>query len=172
MKGKFTAVLLDILNDLPGITAGFLVRESLEYKMMRAGGMNPRKVYQGFYNLKKRQILKTNPQGFAFTPKGRDWFLDLKFKQLRLSRKKWDKKWRIVIFDIPEQFKHARRIFRSKLKVLGFRMVQKSVFICPFPCEKEINFLSQYLKIIPYVDVITAISAGDKEEEFKKYYEI
>ncbi len=173
MKNKFVSTFLDILNELPNLALGLITRESFEYKMMRAGGMNPNKIYQGFNNLRHRQILKKVSTGYVLTTKGKQWALDLKFRRLRLSNnKKWDKKWRIVVFDIPEQFKQARHILRSKLKALGFTMVQRSVFICPFTCESEIAFLVQYLEISPHVDVIVAVSAGSREEEFKKQYNL
>ena len=52
-----------------------------------------------------------------------------------------DGEWRIVIFDIPEKFKKAREALRMKLKELGFLELQKSVFIFPYECEDEINFI-------------------------------
>lgn len=57
-----------------------------------------------------------------------------KFKILKFRRKsrKWDGKWRIVIFDIPETKKKMRNFFREKLQEMGFRMLQESVWICPY----------------------------------------
>lgn len=42
---------------------------------------------------------------------------------------KWDGKWIVVVFDIPEQKRLIRNIFRRFLKKLGFKQLQKSVFI-------------------------------------------
>jgi len=53
----------------------------------------------------------------------------------------WDRKWRIVFFDIPEKHRRARDALREKLKEIGFREFQQSVFIQPYPCTDEINFL-------------------------------
>lgn len=41
----------------------------------------------------------------------------------------WDKKWRIVIFDIPEEKRIIRNLFRRNLKKWGFKHLQKSVWI-------------------------------------------
>ena len=65
--------------------------------------------------------------------------------------KKWDGKWRIVIFDIPEKFKSSREIFRKKLIEIGFYKAQDSVFITPFPCEKEVIFLSEIFNIADFI---------------------
>lgn len=53
------------------------------------------------------------------------------FPLLTLQNKPWDKKWRLVIFDIPEKQRSLRENFRRKLKELGFGMVQKSVWVSP-----------------------------------------
>lgn len=41
----------------------------------------------------------------------------------------WDGKWRVVIFDIPEQKRRIRDMFRRKLKHWGFQNWQQSVWV-------------------------------------------
>lgn len=77
---------------------------------------------------------------------------DIKIKK----PKRWDKLWRIVIFDIPEKHRKFRDIFRSHLKAVGFHELQHSVFIFPFPCEKEILSLVKLYHAEPFVRFITA----------------
>jgi len=67
---------------------------------------------------------------------------------------KWDGKWRVVIFDIPESRKTHRDVFRRKLIDLGFERIQDSVWRHKYPCAKEIEFLSHLYEIYPYVDMI------------------
>lgn len=45
------------------------------------------------------------------------------------GEKEWDGKWRIVIFDVPEQKRLIRNMFRRNLKKWGFKSLQKSVWI-------------------------------------------
>lgn len=45
------------------------------------------------------------------------------------EEKKWDGKWRVVIFDIPEEKRIIRNLFRRNLKKWGFKHLQKSVWI-------------------------------------------
>ncbi|MBI3335203.1 MAG: hypothetical protein HY001_01770 [Candidatus Portnoybacteria bacterium] len=66
--------------------------------------------------------------------------------------KQWDRKWRIVIFDIPEENRFARQILRDRLKTWNFYPLQKSVWIFPYECEKEIRFLVSMLEIEEYVE--------------------
>jgi DNA-binding transcriptional regulator PaaX len=67
--------------------------------------------------------------------------------------KKWDKKWRMVIFDIPEEKKLARNVLKAKLDELGFRLIQKSVYIHPYPCEDEIEFIANVYQVRKYVQI-------------------
>src|SRR3989344_2339715 len=60
---------------------------------------------------------------------------------------RWDKKWRIVIFDIPEKKKKARDALRWELKKLGFFELQKSVWVFPYECGDAIDFLVELFEI-------------------------
>ena len=63
---------------------------------------------------------------------------------MKLDRpKKWDKKWRVVIFDVPNKYGRTRDIFRKRLDQLGLRKIQKSVYVSPYPCFKEVEFLRE-----------------------------
>ncbi|HCX28109.1 MAG TPA: hypothetical protein DHI91_03145, partial [Candidatus Portnoybacteria bacterium] len=57
----------------------------------------------------------------------------------------------MVLFDIPERQKPARDALRSKLKRLGFFEFQKSIFVHPFSCKDEIEFLIEFFQIKSYV---------------------
>lgn len=78
--------------------------------------------------------------------------LDLK----PLSTKRWDKKWRLVMFDIPNDKKQVRDTFAGCLKRLGFAHYQKSVFICPHPCEEQLEVIAEYYGITDYVEIVVA----------------
>ena len=83
--------------------------------------------------------------------------------------KKWDGKWRIVIFDIPESDRVFRDILRKHLYALEFKQLQQSVFISPYPCEKTILDLVHLYNANQYVRVITALDV-DNASELKNYF--
>lgn len=66
----------------------------------------------------------------------------------------WDKKWRIILYDIPEDEREARNAFREHLKRLGFRKLQQSAGVTPFECRDEIEFVIELLDIRKYVRYI------------------
>lgn len=89
--------------------------------------------------------------------KGKRRMLQYKMDALTLKNTgRWDKLWRVVIFDIPEDNRKAREFFREKLKILGFQQLQKSVFVIRLECKDEIDFLRHALEISPYVSYILA----------------
>lgn len=67
------------------------------------------------------------------------------------GQKKWDKKWRLVMFDIPNRHKHARDGLRRRLKSIGFYQLQESVFVFPYPCKEEVDFCTYIYSVPEYV---------------------
>ena len=89
------------------------------------------------------------------TEGGRRRLLKYQVDVLRIiPRTRWDRKWRMVIFDIPERHKRARRSLREKLREWGFYPLQKSVWIYPHECRNELDFLIEYWGISPYVRLV------------------
>lgn len=68
----------------------------------------------------------------------------------------WDGKWRIVLFDIPHHLRQARDAFRFHIRRLGLYPLQKSVFVYPYACGNEIDFLVEFHQVRPYVRHIVA----------------
>ncbi|OGE06354.1 hypothetical protein A2W70_01635 [Candidatus Curtissbacteria bacterium RIFCSPLOWO2_02_41_11] len=117
------------------------------------------KLWRSFNNLKKKNIFEKVGEGnegviYRFSDKGRAMVREFAVETLELEKpKRWDGKWRMVMFDIPEKFKSRRLIFQRKLSELDFYQLQKSVWLHPFSCVKEINFLRDFLEIKPYVEI-------------------
>ncbi len=128
--------------------------------------------YRGLYNLKSRGLIKTNNREISVTNKGRIWLKKSYFKYLQDIHPKWDKKWRVVIFDIPQELHTNRNRFRRKLKSLGFFMLQKSIFVFPYPCEEELADICRNFKVSDYVDIMIADSIGSRREEIEKFFEL
>lgn len=88
----------------------------------------------------------------VITERGKLTLLNYDIDQMEIKKtSQWDGKWRIVFFDIPEKHRRARDALREKLKEVGFREFQQSVFIQPYPCTKEINFLIEFFEIRNWV---------------------
>jgi len=64
---------------------------------------------------------------------------------------RWDHRWRMVIFDIPEKRRHLRLRLRRFLNSLGFARVQKSAWLSPYDWEDRVERFAQALDISPCV---------------------
>lgn len=89
----------------------------------------------------------------------------IKFKKPKC----WDGKWRVVLFDIPEDDRAFRDILREHLRALEFYKLQHSVFISPHPFEKSILELVALYEAEPYVRVITADKI-DNQTTIKRHF--
>lgn len=111
------------------------------------------------------EVLVENKEVYRLTDKGK---LRI-FKAYANLKPSWDGKWRIVIFDIPENKKKSREIFRSKLKELGFKMVQNSVWICPHDIQSVIKMMTGYYNINEYVHFIVADKLSGEQKFIKEF---
>ncbi len=83
----------------------------------------------------------------------------------------WNRKWWIVLYDIPEDERVARDAFRDHLTRLGFRKLQHSAGIYPFFCKNELDFIVELLDIRKYVRVIEAEHI-DNEAHWKRLFKL
>ena len=73
---------------------------------------------------------------------------ELEKKKLDLSKKhRWNGRWRVVIFDVPERRRKIRDRLRILMQELGFIRLQDSVWVFPYDCEDFITLLKAELKI-------------------------
>ena len=88
----------------------------------------------------------------SLTEKGKKRALTFNIDVIKIpEEKKWNGKWHCVFFDVPEKQKHKRHALREKLRDLGFHQWQKSVFVHPYPCHDQIDFVVEFFGLRPYV---------------------
>lgn len=103
---------------------------------------------------------------FVLSSEGKRVALTYNLEKISINKILWDGKWRIVIFDIPEKLKKVRDALRYHLKRLGFVELQHSVFLLPFECKDEINYIIEFFNIRRFVRFIEATSI-DNELDLK-----
>ena len=93
-------------------------------------------------------ILKDGRKFACLTPAGTQRLkLEQEKAALRLQKKKrWDKRWRIIIFDIPERRRGMRSRLRAIMQECGFVRLQDSVWVYPHDCEELTALLKAELK--------------------------
>lgn len=117
------------------------------------------------------------PGAFMLTRKGKR-FVEQLMKRLHIRmgtdgavvREKWDGKWRILVFDIPEKRKRERQLLRYELCGCGFRRMQKSVWISPHQIDSSfIDRVNAIGKLGGNIEFVVAESISN-EQKYKKLF--
>jgi len=82
---------------------------------------------------------------------------------------RWDRRWRIVIFDIPHTRRALRDRIRGILKRLGFYQLQRSVWVHPYDCEEIVALLKLDMRIRTEIRYIIA-DAIEYDRPLRHYF--
>jgi len=93
--------------------------------------------YRKIANLKTSSYFTVRNNTFSLSNKGRITIIK-SIIQDKKNAKRWDNKWRAIVFDIPESSRKERNFLRKELKWMGFKEFQHSIWITPHNLEKEL----------------------------------
>ena len=113
------------------------------------GARDRYRVNQAIRGLEKKKWVriyhKDGKDIIEITEAGKKKVLEYDLDEMKLKvPQKWDGWWRMVMFDIPQTKRRARDAISSKIKELGMYPIQKSVFVSPYPCKDEIDFIGEF----------------------------
>lgn len=112
--------------------------------------------------LKKEHYIELVKEGeerlYRLTKKGNYELARIRLmKHMEAQRKvKWDRMWRVLIFDVPERLRKHRDHLRTLLKGSGFQMWQLSVWVTKYNPEPALYELLKYLGLHKYYALIEA----------------
>lgn len=103
-------------------------------------------------NRARQQLIRT---GFLLVKNGKLELTQKGRRELLLKealragdvRRRWDGRWRVLIFDIPEHRKSSRDKIRRTLQQVGFVRLQDSVWAYPYDYEDLVVLLKADMKI-------------------------
>jgi len=128
--------------------------------------------YKKISNLKKSSYFTIKDNKFYLSSKGRTEIIKFIIKDKK-KIKKWDGKWRAIIFDIPESDRRERNFLRRELKWMGFKELQHSVWITPQDIKKELLVLLKLWHKDFEGDIkFLIIEKIIKDEYFKKVFNL
>lgn len=124
--------------------------------------------YKAVERLEKRgmvtKIRRENRIFLKLTEKGRTQIK--KHREAgKIRSRRWDGKWRLIIFDIPEEKNRLRYLLRKYLKTLGYAKVQRSIWISPFDLQKAIDGFCKKMKIADYIFQLTVEKFREMEDK-------
>ncbi len=170
-QNTFVADLLQTLKELGGLLP--LPFETPYKHQKRLRRLGPKHYYDSLYYLRTQglvEVFKKNNIGYIkLTARGNIETLLSKAKIDKQS--KWDKFWRLVIFDIPEQNRNIRSKLRWLLKKNNFYKLQASVFISPYSLNREAIAYLKETRLINYIRILK-ISEIDDDRDIKKIFKL
>ncbi len=123
---------------------------NLKYRMKSVAGRLAAKGYVAWVERDGKKYLR-------ITEAGRKAFAFEQAKvALKNQKKKWDERWRMVVFDVPEKRRNIRVRLCATMREVGFVRLQDSVWVYPYDCEDFIALLKAELRIGK--DVLYAIA--------------
>ncbi len=114
-------------------------------------------------------VSRNNNDYIRLTSKGQTKFLEYKIKEKSVQAKHWNGKWYLVLYDISKLKHTQQEKFRRKLKEMRFLQFQKSVYLTPYDCFDEIEYLRHYFGLSREVTMME-ISKLENEVLYKKYF--
>lgn len=137
------------------------------------------KLYDLNRNIKrllKRDLLvikeNNNHRFLEVTKKGRELIWRYKLEGLIQNKPpRWDKKYRVIIFDISEIARKYRDKLRRIIRGFGFVCLQDSVWIYPYPCDEIIELLKKYLGLKEEVIYMT-VDSIENDKWLKKIFHL
>ena len=127
---------LSALNYLPKSAKRFLYQARTVARRLAQKGLIT------FVESGGKKYIRLTPKGYVV--------LELekaKAKARSGTPKKWDRRFRVIIFDIPEKRRAVRERLRSLVLSAGFLRLQDSVFVYPYDCEELVTLMKAELKV-------------------------
>lgn len=97
-------------------------------------------------------------------------YLFAKFPKLKYQREDWDRQWRLAVYDIQETQKSLRARLRRELKNLGFIYLQKSVWVTPFPVDKELETFLKKEGLWGRILVLKAVFTATDDHKLQQFF--
>lgn len=144
-RGEVQKLILETIK-LSGILAVGMVAPNVIKAMHNIGLISGRRqgeiVSSLASRLSKKGLLKFSGKYYELTTEGEKRLRQLELHGYKLTKpKKWDQKWRVIIFDIPEKKRKARTQIRKVFISVGLYRLQDSVWVYPYDCEDIIGLL-------------------------------
>ena len=144
-RGEIQKLVLESIK-LAGILSIGLVAPNVISTMSKLGIIsNSRQsevVRSSASKLAKKGLLKYENNKYLLTEEGAQKLRQWELRDYELMRQeKWDKKWRVIIFDIPERKRRVRDQIRNLFILSGMYRLQDSVWVYPYDCEDIIGLL-------------------------------
>ena len=110
-------------------------------------------IKQSLWRLRKHGFVEKKGDKYCLTREGK-FVMKYIIRKRKAVNVRWDKKYRVVIFDIPEKDRKKRSWLRQELYLLNYQKLQESVFIGKYPLPADLIKDLKSNKIGNYVNYL------------------
>ncbi len=161
-------LLLGLFDDYPKYPGFQLMKKMFGFNKKRK--LDKTIIRVNISRLEKQGIIrKSENEKFELTADGEEMVAYIK-NRYSILNKKWDKKIRVVVFDIPEKEKRYREWFRTELGLLLFKQLQKSVYFGKYPIQDDLYQDIIKNNFFDNIHIFT-INEADKQKDLIKFLE-
>ncbi|WP_050615000.1 phenylacetic acid degradation operon negative regulatory protein PaaX [Bacillus testis] len=134
--------------------------------LLKEFGHNEQGVRVAISRMVKQGWLQSEKQGnksnYFLTEQGIGRMEEAAKRIYKLAPQKWDGKWRILMYTIPEEKRQIRDELRKELLWSGFGSFSNACWISPNHLEKEVRLLIQKYHIEEYTDFFISDYMGPR----------
>ncbi|QPG48979.1 transcriptional regulator PaaX [Saccharolobus solfataricus] len=140
---KIQSLFFTLYGDYIKDAGGTISSKSLII-ILKEFGFSEGAIRAGLHRMKKAGLIvsergKDKKIRYKLSEKGLLRLLERTRRVYEKTRRRWDGKWRIVVYNIPENNREVRDRLRRELKWLGFGMLAQSTWISPNPIEDTLR---------------------------------
>lgn len=181
MRGFGSATQKVLLLLLGGTAIAFSYSPTRARRVLRAvtsewKNINRRELGRAIHRLYESKLIyykeeKDGAVSIVLNREGKKVALRYKLDELSILKPQhWDRRWRVILFDIPETERALRDSLRSRLRQLGTMEFQKSVFVHPYDCRDEVDFIIEVYNARRYVRFIEAVHIDNEFHLKRKFH--
>jgi CRISPR-associated endonuclease Cas2 len=144
-------------------------------KLAKMHHKNPKKGYPDYLKRSGYFELERKEDKFAvrLTEKGKKILEYSDFEDYEFStNKKWDGNWYLLMFDIPETNRKTRNIIQNKLKQLGMKQLQNSVYVHFRPTDELAKIIRQTFPATSSLVISAKLQEIDGQEQLIKAFKL
>ncbi|MBS4171784.1 phenylacetic acid degradation operon negative regulatory protein PaaX [Bacillus sp. FJAT-49736] len=138
-------------------------------RLLKEFGHNEQSVRAAVSRMYKQGWLDSRKEGnksyYYLTERGIDRMDEAAKRIFKLNPEKWDGKWRMLIYSIPEEKRNIRDELRKELIWSGFGSIANSSFISPNDLTKQVYMLMDKYDIKQYVHYFITEYNGPRKNE-------
>lgn len=168
IRARFPTVIYTLFGAFIIPRGGEVTVDSL-VRLVMPLGFSENAIRLGLSRMSRKGVFKIRKRGrsslYSLSTMGMKWMEAGRVRAFEFKYKAWDRKWRLVVYSIPETLRASRDKLRFKLHSLGFANLSASVWISPYDFQPGIDKYVRERGMAKYVETFEARYTGRRKEQ-------